>query len=182
MVAEKRQKRRVAKTAKHIPRGVREADLTALIRDAEQHPGKYAEAARLAWFHERQHLRKMRRPLQGRPISLPNAPSGGYVGGMLPSSAWFDGLWFGEEHVDQDGNRTYVLAPFPPGGDDSLMLRCRRCGTSTPPIAMSARGVCLDCQYAGMSDMQLPSSTSSINLGKVRSAIRRGEVLTEGGF
>lgn len=81
----------------------------------------------------------------------------------VPSEPWFDAKWYGGEQ-------------FPPGGDVTGMERCRCCDHYMPPNCMSARGVCLDCQYAGLSRMvleTLPSSHSSVNLAKLKASRKK---------
>jgi hypothetical protein len=90
----------------------------------------------------------------------------------VPSKPWFEAKW---HHGEQ----------FPPGGDLTLMERCRHCDRYTPPNCLSARGVCVDCQYAGMSRMQLdalPSSNSGIDLRRLKASRRKHGPEYKGGL
>ena len=102
--------------------------------------------------HERKRLEGLRKRIQA----------------LVCSAAWFDANWHHKE-------------AYPPGGDQTLMKPCKseRCkGRLYPPQAIGSRGFCWDCAYCAMSKYELanvPSSTSAINLGKIRAAIRRGQ-------
>jgi hypothetical protein len=64
-----------------------------------------------------------------------------------PSEPWVEEQIVNVADVDADGNRIhycyYNPKGFPPGGEKTLMVRCRICGTYTPPHAME-QGMCLD--------------------------------------
>jgi hypothetical protein len=102
---------------------------------------------------------------------------------IVCSEAWFDANWFGCQMIVGDACKR-VAAPYPPGGDESLMVCCKRCNRATPPQCVSSSGHCDDCRLCLMSPEQierLPGSTSSINLARLKSSIRRGEQY-RGGF
>jgi hypothetical protein len=64
-------------------------------------------------------------------------------------------------------------------------VRCHTCGHQSPPQCLSARGVCMDCQVGSMSDFMLanlPGSTSSVSLAKIRASRARCEDVTPGGM
>jgi hypothetical protein len=67
---------------------------------------------------------------------------------VCPDSPWFTAKW-------SEG------APFPPGGDATLMRVCRACGRYTPPQCISARDLCMECQHDRMSRQFLTSLPSS---------------------
>jgi hypothetical protein len=83
---------------------------------------------------------------------------------IVPSRPWFDAAW-------QAGR------PFPPGGDLTRMVCCRRCRRYTPPQCVGSSGHCDECRYEGMTPRQLaalPPSCSKIDMAKLKAAIRRG--------
>ncbi len=71
---------------------------------------------------------------------------------IVCSSAWFDHNWNGVHMiVESKGVRIckLVSAPYPPGGDASLMKPCRSrlCqGRLYPPNYITSSGHCVDCQ------------------------------------
>ncbi len=94
----------------------------------------------------------------------------------VPSQAWFDARW---EHGVQ----------FPPGGDETRMRLCRGnmdqkgCKRYVPTNCIGSLGICYDCYFCGLTKTAagrrmlatMPGTCSTINLAKVKSAIRRGE-------
>lgn len=66
---------------------------------------------------------------------------------QAPSEPWVDAQIKQREDVDSSGRpivcRYHDPHVFPPGGRDTAMVRCPRCGVFTPPNA-SENGVCLD--------------------------------------
>jgi hypothetical protein len=65
----------------------------------------------------------------------------------VPSEPWVDAQFKTIPGVDDRGaaliRRVYDPQAFPPGGTDTAMIRCPRCGVLTPPVAFE-RGICLD--------------------------------------
>jgi hypothetical protein len=65
----------------------------------------------------------------------------------VPSEPWVDAQFKNLAGVDDRGapliRRIYDPQAFPPGGADTAMIRCPRCGVLTPPVAFE-RGICLD--------------------------------------
>lgn len=64
-----------------------------------------------------------------------------------PSAPWIDAQFISIESMDHRGRaivcRYHDPSVFPPGGAQTLMVRCPMCGVFTPPNAME-RGICLD--------------------------------------
>lgn len=86
---------------------------------------------------------------------------------------------------DKDGNPfavgEYAKGVYPVRG----MVQCRGCERWTPPNYVGSQGYCYDCQLGAMSPMQLSKlqgSTSTINLAKVKAAIRRGATVVSNGI
>jgi hypothetical protein len=106
---------------------------------------------------------------------------------QVPSEPWIDAqIWSGEDEA-ADGTRIvyrfHRTNVFPPGQELTGMVRCNVCGHHNPPNCTTSSGACLDCWYAGMSRAQLqglPGTASTVNLARVKSAVRRGEQPTGG--
>lgn len=100
----------------------------------------------------------------------------------VPSSTWFDLHWHhGEKFPPPWDHRRVDPLKEPPA---SAMRACRICGRDTPPLCMSARDVCLDCQYAdnpAALNCTLPGSCSKINLAALKAAAKAGRQYS-GGF
>lgn len=66
---------------------------------------------------------------------------------QAPSEPWVDAQFEEVEAVDERHRRfvrrRLISGVFPPGGDDTKMIRCPICGILTPPSGMEG-GVCLD--------------------------------------
>jgi hypothetical protein len=68
------------------------------------------------------------------------------------SSEWVDANWHGAHMLVKEAGKQvcrHVSAPYPPGGDETLMLPCksRTCqGRLYPPNYMTSSGHCTDCQ------------------------------------
>jgi hypothetical protein len=64
-----------------------------------------------------------------------------------PSEPWVDAQFKNMAGVDDRGatlvRRVFDPQAFPPGGAETAMIRCPRCGVMTPPVAFE-RGICLD--------------------------------------
>lgn len=101
----------------------------------------------------------------------------GTVRTFAPSEPWIDASFPVFHDTSPDGKPiTYQF--YNPGAMPPGFVRCYRCGHANPPQCVSARGVCLDCQYGSMSPAQLenmPGSASAVSLKKIRASRRRGE-------
>lgn len=89
----------------------------------------------------------------------------------VPSEPWFDAKW-------REGLQ------FPPGGDSTLMHRCTDCDHYYPPNYISAKGFCQDCLYERMSSFMIeniPSSHSTVNLGKLKASRKKNGEAYNGG-
>lgn len=114
------------------PAGVKER----LLADVLENPQKYPDWRQDSAMSAAVDLLKQRDRLEGKP-SARISPQGGLERGLTCSSTWFTDNW--------EGTEQYPLgAPYPPGGDQTSMVRCRRCGTLAPPIAIGPHE-CLDC-------------------------------------
>src|SRR5690242_7535666 len=64
-----------------------------------------------------------------------------------PSEPWVDAQIIEEEEMDDDGwlvvRRRHDSSVFPPGKEQTAMIRCPLCRAYTPPYAMEG-GQCLD--------------------------------------
>jgi len=64
-----------------------------------------------------------------------------------PSEPWVDAQFISFEDRDERGEpivyRCHDASVFPPGGANTAMVKCPRCGVYTPPTAIEG-GVCLD--------------------------------------
>lgn len=83
-----------------------------------------------------------------------------------PSEPWVEAQFVTVNDVDAAGRRFYHRYHdprlFPPGGRETLMVRCRVCGIFNPPNAME-HGVCLDhADHTGW-----PSSHSAAAIQKL---------------
>jgi hypothetical protein len=68
------------------------------------------------------------------------------AGRNCPTSAWADAVWFGENHVnDVTGEAWRTRVEFPPGMDQTNMIRCCECGRYTPPNNVVMGLICEDC-------------------------------------
>jgi len=85
------------------------------------------ESRGLTWHQEQRLKRRLRR--------------------SAPSEPWVEAQIVTEEDVDPDGSTIYYLrhdpSVFPPGGSQTRMIRCRKCGIYNPPNATEV-GCCLD--------------------------------------
>lgn len=86
--------------------------------------------------------------------------------------------------VDEEGDALEILdyraGQYPVPG----MIQCRGCERWTPPQCIGSSGHCDDCRLGAMSKLQLSrlqGSTSTVNLAKVKCAIRRGATTNPGG-
>ena len=66
----------------------------------------------------------------------------------VPSATWGDDVW-------------HRKAAFPPGGDTTLMARCRKCDRYSPPQNIGSSGACDDCRIGAMTPTQLENLPSS---------------------
>jgi hypothetical protein len=113
---------------------------------------------------EKSRVRREKARLRGKVVE----EGGGLRGGLCPSDPWFEANWFHR-------------APFPPGGDNSLMRRCKVCGSYVPPQAITSSGACDDCLLSSMSPQQLerlPSSAGVVDMGRLKASRQRGEDYT----
>jgi len=85
------------------------------------------ETRGLTWHQEQQLKRRLRR--------------------TAPSEPWVEAQIVAVKDVDPDGHAIhYILhdpSVFPPGGSQTRMIRCRKCGIYNPPNATEG-GCCLD--------------------------------------
>jgi hypothetical protein len=114
---------------------------------------------------------------------------------IVCSEVWFEDNWTGVHMLVFDREQKkiscqLVSAPYPPGGDETLMLPCRSercCGRLYPPQYIGSNGFCNCCQiiYLEESDtvkelreagINLSAcSGSTISMASLRSGRRRGE-------
>jgi hypothetical protein len=69
----------------------------------------------------------------------------------VPSEPWVDAQFTTRLPPDSDGTcviRVHNPHVFPPGGAQTAMKRCPRCGVMTPPFAFEG-GICLDHRERG---------------------------------
>lgn len=104
------------------------------------------------------------------------------------SSEWVDANWHGAHMLVKEAGKQvcrHVSAPYPPGGDETLMRPCksRTCqGRLYPPNYMTSSGHCVDCQERMIRVRRQRSGEANGGRGEgiidqraVNSAIARGE-------
>jgi hypothetical protein len=91
---------------------------------------------------------------------------------IVCSSNWFDENWRGTQMIVTEKGKDvcrHVSAPYPPGGDETLMQPCksRQCnGRLYPPNYMTSSGHCYDCQIR----MSYARSRRAGNIGVERTS------------
>lgn len=69
-----------------------------------------------------------------------------------PSEPWVEAQFVAVAKVDVKGHPfvryIFLRGVFPPGGNKTAMVRCKKCGILTPPVAMEG-GICLDHGVSG---------------------------------
>ena len=81
---------------------------------------------------------------------------------IVPSPVW-------HEDVVERG------VQFPPGGNKTLMVKCRGCEAFYPPQYVTTSGHCRECEHEHMSPYRLgnlPSSRTVIEMGRIKAGSR----------
>jgi len=112
---------------------------------------------------------------------LPAVDSRGYLKTFAASEPWIEEQFSTIKEETPDGSLT--SHQFTPSVVPAGFRRCRRCGHLSPPICISAKGYCVDCRFEELDrGGNLPGSTSSMSMAKIRRSRAKGDDFVPGGM